>query len=338
MDQKKFPAAPPRPRLAHEHIKTMAVGASLKLQSHAVQPAKGMGSVAAPPVYRPQQGSQKRMSPIVQAKTPPPVYKPQMPDATRSAPPVYRPSQPAQPKIQVKAYRPAAVRNVHPAKTPLAGAQSAVQRYTEEDIAEFGGKGFLSEHETYFVHKENARIFAREGHSDPLESVQEVQKAYVYNGRNYYKFKPGTKRVLDCLKTAEEIMAGATFDDSEVHSQIKGTGGDLGRTLTETKANVKTAAKTLMHIDDDADPGLNEAYVIVETGKKNVYPYHAAAVVAVDGNDRVTLEVFAGANNAKARNVLGSYNIYSISDASQTFHSQWKDGYNKPVTIVAKPK
>ena len=120
---------------------------------------------------------------------------------------------------------------------------------TEEDISEFGGQGFLSENEAYFVHKENGRVFAEEGHSDPLESVQEVQKAYVYNGKNYYKFKPGTKRILDCLKTAEEIMAGTTYDDSDVHSQIKGTDGDLGRTFTETKKNVKEAAEKLMNIN-----------------------------------------------------------------------------------------
>lgn len=227
---------------------------------------------------------------------------------------------------------------MHPARIPYAGAPVAVQRYTEEDIGDFGGKGFLSENEAYFVHQESGRIFVEDGKSSPLESVQEVKKAYVYNGKNYRKFKPATKRVLDCLKTAEEIMAGTTYDDDEVHSQIKGTGGDLGRTFKETTENVKTAAKTLMNIDDDADPGLNEAFMIVETGKKNVYPYHAAAVVAVDGDDRVTLEVFAGANKAQARNVFGSYNIYSTTNKAQTFHSQWKGGYTKPITIVAKPK
>ena len=70
-------------------------------------------------------------------------------------------------------------------------------------------------------------------------------------------------------------------------------------------------------------------------------PYHAAAVVAVDGSDRVTLEVFATEETPTSRTLSGKYEIYSVAVGSgDTFHSHWQNNFfgADSVTTVIEPR
>ena len=85
--------------------------------------------------------------------------------------------------------------------------------------------------------------------------------------------------------------------------------------------------------------------------KEGAYPFHAAGVVAVDGADRVTLEVFAGKKDATARTTKGEYAMYG--SAAQSFHAIWQAAtfesnysasalrgqpiFSQPITVVIEP-
>jgi hypothetical protein len=86
--------------------------------------------------------------------------------------------------------------------------------------------------------------------------------------------------------------------------------------------------------NENALPDVGEAYALVNLSVKQDHPhepftspYHAAAVVAKDGNDRVTIEVFARAENAKY-SATGSYKMYGAG--KQSFHDYWVGEYYRP--------
>ncbi|HEY0752992.1 MAG TPA: hypothetical protein VGD98_03370 [Ktedonobacteraceae bacterium] len=71
------------------------------------------------------------------------------------------------------------------------------------------------------------------------------------------------------------------------------------------------------------------------------YSYHAAGVVAVDGNDRITVEVLAGIADAQKRKDRGMFHMYTVSDAHRSFHATWHTDPHLnagPVTIVIEAR
>ncbi|APU16184.1 MULTISPECIES: hypothetical protein [Actinoalloteichus] len=77
----------------------------------------------------------------------------------------------------------------------------------------------------------------------------------------------------------------------------------FGRSATRAgvagdRQNIDAARSFAGPRDDAAAPGLGEGFLIISTKMADevtfdFFPYHAAAVVGVDGNDRVTLEEWA---------------------------------------------
>ena len=218
-----------------------------------------------------------------------------------------------------------------------------MQRYTDVKIPQLGGEGRLSQNGNYFIpNKPGQVIYADIDAPIPHNSVRyELVKRYDERRYQGYISQPFLQ---DCLHTAEEIThrirrgnPRLEFNPARVVRSRVVTGGDFGDNDAD---NVRLA--TTHAADDAAAPGLGQAYVIVnKKWPQGVeYPYHAAAVVAVDGTDRVTLEVFASGRDAKHRNVHGMYRMYSTGDAGEKFHSYWKGQKfgDDSGTVVIEPK
>ena len=303
-------------------------------------------TVVAPPVYRPQP------VPKVLQKKVSPVQHPHTGQALRPpvAPPIYR-SQAKPVGAQAKMAANSQIRK-HPVAPPVyrpqlnpnaARTKSVVQRYSETDIRELDGHGRLSENGNYFIPNSwGAELVyvattAQAPRSSSTHLGQKTANSKTYQGYVSNQF------IKDCLHTAEEINAGRDLKkDANVYSKVAGTSEAFGDT---DEGNI-TLASSHGRDDDTAAPNLGQAYVIInkkwlqETGN---YPYHAAAVVAVDGNDRITLEVFANDRRASRRNTRGKYDMYTTgSGGGKKFHSHWKSSHeyfsDDSATLVIEPK
>jgi hypothetical protein len=220
---------------------------------------------------------------------------------------------------------------------------AAVQRYTGYTGNEFGQPGKLSENENYFVPDDGSFLYAATTAAMPRNSTQ--GSATALKGQRVYHAYVSEAFFEDCLHTAEEIIRAERLETparhwpkSGIFSEVSATSDKIGISHSDNIAAARGNS-----LGDDAAPGLGEAYFIVNTqwprgGAKS--PYHAAAVVAMDGNDRVTLEVFASTADAKKRNARGEYAMYSTAGGNgERFHSYWQNRYfkNDSATTVIEP-
>ena len=186
----------------------------------------------------------------------------------------------------------------------------------------------MSENGNYFIpDRWDAQvIFAT---STPLNSVVYRKQGLgdtLLNGKTCVPYV-STTFIKDCLHTAEEVMHQSQFDPKIDATRSKSVekGYDFGNSTME---NV-LVAKSLLNCkgsNDNATPLASQAYVIVNMkwDKEGTSPYHAAGVVAVDGGDRITLEVFASSRTSYARKAAGCYRMYKTSGvAGDTFHDAW---------------
>jgi hypothetical protein len=220
-----------------------------------------------------------------------------------------------------------------------------IQRYTDYTGTEFGSSGKLSENGNYFLTAGSDVLYVAKTATAPRNSARKTTLSNCTNGTKEYEAYVSEKFFKDCLHTAEEIINAKKLEDksggpaSGDFSKVSSTGTAFGASDAE---NI-TAAKNAQ-LDDAANPGLGNAYVIVNTkwttGGGATSPYHAAAVVAVDGNDRITLEVFANTQDAKARNTAGVYGMYATGSGSGSkFHSFWQKQYfgkDSITTVIEK--
>jgi hypothetical protein len=222
-----------------------------------------------------------------------------------------------------------------PSSPPASTRPAAIQRFSEAKLTKH--KGDLSASSHYFV--SGGQLWAHSSAADP-RACTKTQDKMKPNGETYYRWEGSTNFLKDCLHTAEEIMANKTFsyEKGAIHSQSRDSSKDIGVDDSTNKSIASTLSSGKGKVDDKADPAAGEAYLIVETGTVKSYPYHAAAVVAVDGTDRVTLEMFAGTTDAKdsERKYPGKFAMYG--DGKQSFHDAFKDSFSAPVTIVLKTK
>ncbi len=156
----------------------------------------------------------------------------------------------------------------------------------------------------------------------------------TYDDKKYACYESSTKFLRDCLHTAEEVMADKKFTLGDLHSKVVSTGTPFGVSDLKNIAAAKAVTENEL-----ADPKILQAYAIVATKKPasgTFYPYHVAAVVAVDDDERITLEVFASGTDARDddRSAPGNFEIYSVSKASLSFHTIWKSSLSSPATIV----
>ncbi|MGW0641367.1 eCIS core domain-containing protein [Streptomyces badius] len=195
-----------------------------------------------------------------------------------------------------------------------AGA-TAVQRFSEGRTDELGNVR-LSENGLYLMPltqgADTTVIWALADAPAPRYCTPTGQSGAI-GGRQYVEYEPATPFLADCAHTAEEIMHQqrlALGQDASAFA-LGGAQFGLGDRENAEGAQAYAAARPAgPYANGEERPGPGQAFAIVETAWQGDYerpdntsgwPYHVAAVVAVDGDDRITVEQAADGNDAKAR-------------------------------------
>ncbi len=207
-------------------------------------------------------------------------------------------------------------------------------------------QAYLSENGLYLILESDIYgLYVKAGTPDKPRACILAGDELKYNGITYNKFGPSWLFYADCLHTAEEIIKDGKLQLGGDQSKVSPTGDAFG---TSDAANILAANTALANhpadTNDNAHPDLGQAYVIVVTtaviGGAS-YPYHAAGVVAVDGNDRITAEALAGISDATTRKDKGMFHMYTINDAHNSFHAIWSTDSHLnagPITIVIEAR
>lgn len=293
-------------------------------------PALARGRPGAPPAYRPQPVPRVLQTKPAQLKAPP-VYRPQ------AVPRVLQAKAASHPSINK---RTPAGPSVRPA-VPFGNARPVVQLYSIKQVPALKANVKVSTNEHYIVWYDDV-MYIRQGATVPRGFVNDRQvlpPQFDYNHATYYAYSYAGLFLKDCLHTAEELINQRELEfNTQTSSRVKGIGRVFGQPGDK---NVKYAKreqeKGLNPVNEAANPAVNEAYAIVNTGQPSEWPYHAAAVVAKDGNDTVTLEVCATSEDAKRRNTKGNLRMYEIG-GDKSFHAEHKGAFDQPITIVIVPK
>ena len=251
------------------------------------------------------------------------------------------------------------------ARTAMAGpvprtstVNRAVQRGREpgvvqrlRSIDEDGVTYQLTESDRYAIIKDQPSIFALPNATVSDALARNPNGDRTINGQLYHEYQTRRYFLRDCLHTAEEIINNRPGElpsadelgpdapaSAGLHSRIKGPSKGAYRKFGRgDDENIELAQEFPGPKDHDAAPGLGEAFVTLATlpRKTAMSPYHAAGVVAIDGNDRVTLEEWDAAGLAG----LGGAAIYRVGDTTNSFHAYWHRNYfseHEPVTVVVR--
>lgn len=220
----------------------------------------------------------------------------------------------------------------------------AAQFYYTHDDDDLPGV-IATENDEYFLDgtSNNESIFGSPDSATPLYSDYETNQDLTYT------YTPEDTFVADCLHTAEEIMHNQRFDYNEGATRSRetttdGLFGDSKESNWQTAQGVNDNAR-----NRNAAPALGNAYVITAQNPVNISgledddedavfcQYHAAAVVATDGNDHITLEIFGSPDGAE-HDTDGEYSIYnSAPDSGLTFHDTWINTFANGITISVEP-
>lgn len=197
-----------------------------------------------------------------------------------------------------------------------------------------GRQGMATESGRYLVPSDGGNnILVRKDAPPPLQFQQTGNKR-KFEGNTYREYQPGGtvptakgKVMPDCLHHTEETMRGQRFKPgTEVASRSKLTGQKFGDSDDKNMQVAKKARKEEpQKVDQNAQAEPGEGLAIVRTTprKDQAYPYHAAPVVAKDGKDYITMEAFAGPQDASRRDMAPQVRLYREGDSNQSFHGVW---------------
>lgn len=242
-----------------------------------------------------------------------------------------------------------AATTVHDNTTDRSHGAQQIQRITEHSEGEVRYK--LSESGRYAVIDRGRQVWVREDAQVSDALVRNPNGDRTINGQVYQEFQIRRWILKDCLHTAEEIinnLPGQLHSARELapnapasagkYSRIQGPTTGLRDFGTSDESNIKNAREFGGAKDAAAAPRIGEAFVIVSTKASEneaLSPYHAAAVVGVDGNDRVTLEEW----DLRGDVSRGEAHMYTVGDASGSFHGHWAAQYfwdTEPITVVIR--
>ncbi|MFI6051863.1 DUF4157 domain-containing protein [Streptomyces violascens] len=240
-----------------------------------------------------------------------------------------------------------------PTHTP---GNSTIQRYEDGDIGDDSWR--VSKTGKYMISgamgDDAFEIHVRAGAETPRYCEPSGEPISLL-GEQYVPHRPTSLFLRDCLHTAEEIMQQQTLNGGQVTSQVKGLGGvAFGDGEEENIAAAHAYAERRGARNDHSEqPVAGQAYVIVETeytedgdpAGESGFPFHAAAVVAVDGTDRITLEQLAGSSDAEQG--AGAHGIFDIYESGarvgkrlieKTFHGRHVTNFTQgAITITIEP-
>ncbi|MET8542574.1 DUF4157 domain-containing protein [Kitasatospora sp. NPDC004799] len=191
---------------------------------------------------------------------------------------------------------------------------TAVQRYAEVTTEELGLVR-VSQSGLYIMPlvqgADTTVIWVAEGAAAPRYCTATDESGQIA-GRTYTQYEPSTFFLADCAHTAEEIMHQQTLALGQDASAFALGGHQFGmghRENAQGAAAYAAARPGGPQANGEERPAPGQAFAIVETAwtrgfgrPRNVsgWPYHVAAVVAVDGDDHITVEQAADGNDAQA--------------------------------------
>ncbi|MFE4361319.1 DUF4157 domain-containing protein [Kitasatospora sp. NPDC056800] len=199
--------------------------------------------------------------------------------------------------------------------TARAAGATAVQRYAQVTTEELG-PARVSQNGLYLLTADPAAdttvIWVAEGAPAPRYCKATGQSGQI-GGRTYAEYEPKTSFLADCAHTAEEIMHRQRLALGQDASEFALGGHQFGLGDAENAQGAAAYANARPggpNANGEERPGPGQAFAIVETAwdedfehpdNTSGWPYHVAAVVAEDGDDRITVEQAADGNDAKAR-------------------------------------
>ncbi|MFB7391699.1 DUF4157 domain-containing protein [Streptomyces sp. NPDC056191] len=175
----------------------------------------------------------------------------------------------------------------------------------------------------------------------------------------YTEYEPESAFLADCSHTAEEIMHRKRLQMGQDASRISGGAvfGGEGHNGNVREAREYARRRGAGNGEERPNPG--EAFSIIETmwdmhdadhedaspSNASGWPYHVAAVVAVDGDDRITIEQTAGSSDAvQNQGYEGIIDIYTSGSLAggaalpASFHGRHGGAFSQgAVTVTLAP-
>ncbi|QJT01283.1 DUF4157 domain-containing protein [Streptomyces asoensis] len=208
-------------------------------------------------------------------------------------------------------------------------ATGSVQRFADVAVPKLGTLR-ISNSGAFAISNGRPYIWVRE------DALGTISPALVDEGKQtqigdatYHRYSLGGKVLNQCLHVAEEII------NNRVRDLEHGTDASLIDTYSKKHGeraehfgapsdgtNRRMAKEFVRARNEAADPGVGQAFVIValKPGDREMSQFHAAAVVARDGDDCVTLEAFAGATE---RLEPAASRMYTVNGGANSFHGFW---------------
>ncbi|MFB7234419.1 DUF4157 domain-containing protein [Streptomyces sp. NPDC056269] len=175
----------------------------------------------------------------------------------------------------------------------------------------------------------------------------------------YTEYEPESAFLADCSHTAEEIMHRKRLQMGQDASRISGGAvfGGEGHNGNVREALAYARRRGAGNGEERPNPG--EAFSIIETmwdmrdadhedaspSNASGWPYHVAAVVALDGDDRITIEQTAGSSDAvQNQGYEGIIDIYTSGSLAggaalpASFHGRHGGAFSQgAVTVTLAP-
>ena len=202
---------------------------------------------------------------------------------------------------------------------------AVVQRFT----LSAHGNWKYSENELYITAvSSTTTMYARTDATAPRASQKRGSETV---GKSRYDlYSPAFDVPEDCGSAMEAIMLGRLPNPERADkSALTVFEGRLKFGL-DFELNKTGGANTNLGKEAQADPG--QGFVTVRQNEKAGHPHHAAAVVAEDGGDRITLEATAPPSGVSTESITPIYDMYGPK--KQSFHATYatKDEYGTDAT------
>jgi hypothetical protein len=204
-----------------------------------------------------------------------------------------------------------------------------------------GGKKISAGANYYVEDVDQTKLYVKAGAALGNHGGQIVNAgaAVVYNAANYtpyhyYADDSAGLFINDCLNLAEQITGNTKVPSNRPETRAPNTGGANGKLFGDTLVNNTIIANNhAWSENENANPNIGEAYATVPTVKPvhGEGRYHAAAVIAKDATDNITIE--ADSSVYHARPIFDIYDTQPpgtrVDANSKTFHEVYSATYER---------